>query len=323
MPQAGGEPLTGLLERRKLVILDGGLATELERRGMDLEDDLWSARVLVEVPNAIRRLHLDFLRAGADCIVTSSYQATFEGLAKRGLSDEAAAGILRLSVELAIEAREEFWADSANRPGRERPLVAASIGPYGAFLADGSEYTGDYGLSADELADFHRRRLELLVSSDADLLACETIPSRIEAKALVRLIEGLAEARAWMSFSCRDAVRLSDGTELAAIAAEVAASPQILAVGINCTAPRYIAGLIEKVRNATDKPIVVYPNSGEGYDARAKRWLEVVDGPLDLAAEGPGWYRLGARIIGGCCRTGPEDIRRLRAALSSPPASLS
>jgi homocysteine S-methyltransferase len=323
MPQPGGESLTGLLERRKVVILDGGLATELERRGMDLEDDLWSARILVEVPNAIRRLHLDYLRAGADCVVTSSYQATFEALEKRGLSDEAAAGILRLSVELALEAREEFWADSAHRPGRVRPLVAASIGPYGAFLADGSEYTGDYGLSADGLADFHRRRLELLASSAADLLACETIPSQIEARALVRLIEGLPDSRAWMSFSCRDAVHLSDGSELAVIAAEVAASPQILAVGINCTAPRYVSGLIGKIRDATDKPIVVYPNSGEGYDAGAKRWLQAVDGPLDLAAEGPRWYRQGARIIGGCCRTGPEDIRRLRAALSPPPASLS
>ncbi len=225
---------------------------------------------------------------------------------------------LRRSVELALAARDEYWRQPHNRAGRERPLVAASVGPYGAFLADGSEYSGAYDLDADGLARFHRRRLEILAASGADLLACETIPAATEARALVDLLAEIPGARAWISFSCRDGERLSDGTPIAVAAAELADAPQVIAVGVNCTAPRHVGSLIASLRRATDKPIAAYPNSGERYDAREKRWLPA-DSARELSAAAGEWVDLGARLIGGCCRTGPRHIRALRRSLLSRP----
>ncbi len=318
------DPLHPFLDRQGVLILDGGLATELEARGASLADDLWSARLLLENPDLIRQVHLDYLRAGADCVTGASYQATQEGFMARGLGVNEATALLRRSVELAREARDRFWAQEGRRQaaaGRLRPLVAASIGPYGAYLADGSEYTGDYDLDEEGLAAFHRQRLEILASSGADLVVCETIPSRLEARVLARLLRRHAGVPAWFSFSCRDGRRLSDGDELAPAVAEIAGLDQVVAVGVNCTSPRFISDLIAEVRSVTTKPVVVYPNSGEPYDAAGKRWLEP-QSPVDLAAAADGWHREGALLIGGCCRTRPDHICRIRKRLlgSRPPS---
>src|SRR5512139_3544081 len=182
-------PIASILDRYPALVIDGALATELERRGYDLKDDLWSAKILLEQPEAIKQLHYDYFKAGADCAITASYQATVEGFRKRVLNDHEAAALIQKSVRLAIEARDEFWAEESNRTGRSKPFVAASVGPYGAFLADGSEYRGHYGLSEHELMDFHRPRMKALIEAGADLLACETIPCLIEAQALVKLLD--------------------------------------------------------------------------------------------------------------------------------------
>ena len=308
------DPLGPFLDRQGVVVLDGGLATELEARGCDLGDDLWSARLLLDDPGLIRRVHLAYLRAGADCVTSASYQATVEGFVGRGLGRGEAEALLGRAVELARQARDDFWSDGGSRPGRLRPLVAASIGPYGAYLADGSEYTGDYDLDEDGLVAFHRRRFDLLAASGADLLACETIPSRPEARALVRLLRRRPGVRAWVSFSCRDGRHLNDGSELTVAVADVAGLDEVVAVGVNCTAPRFIDDSIDEVRRASAKPVVVYPNSGEAYDAAGKRWREA-ESAGDLAAAAVAWRRRGAALIGGCCRTHPADIRRIRERL--------
>lgn len=302
--------LDELIARHGVAILDGGLATELERRGADLRDPLWSARLLLEAPELIRDVHLDYYRAGADVATTASYQASFEGFARRGLDAAAAAGLLRRSVALACEAREMFWADPAARAGRDRPLVAASVGPYGATLHDGSEYRGDYGLDVDALIAFHRPRLAVLAAAGADLLACETVPCRDEAVALARLLREFPQVRAWITFSCRDGAHVSRGEPFADCIDALADCEQVAAVGVNCTAPEHIASLVEIAALRTAKPIIVYPNSGEHYDAAAKCWHG--DGTATLAEHAPEWHRLGARMIGGCCRTTPADIRALR-----------
>lgn len=308
-------PLAPFLETQRLVILDGGLATELEEQGFDLNDELWSAKIILEQPDSIRRLHLGYLLAGADCIASASYQATIEGFVQRGLAEGEAGKLLRRSVDLALEARAEFWSDPENRIGRLKPLVAASIGPYGAYLADGSEFRGDYGLNEDALVDFHRSRWRLLASSGADLLACETIPSRQEARGLRRLLEETQEAQAWFSFSCRDEQHLSDGAPLTDVIEELDDCPQIVAIGVNCTAPRHVSGLLRSASDATSKPIVVYPNAGEGWDATTKRWTPVDRDSPTLVGSCREWFDLGARLIGGCCRTSPDDIRQVRRTL--------
>jgi homocysteine S-methyltransferase len=308
-------PLDPFLRTQGVVVLDGGLATELEARGFDLTDELWSARVLLEHPDSIRRVHLDYLLAGADCITSGSYQATVAGFVRRGLDRRKAVELLRRSVELAIAARDAFWSNSESRVGRRKPLVAASIGPYGAYLADGSEFRGDYDLDEETLVEFHRERWELLSSSGADLLACETIPSRDEARALRRLVEDTTDVWAWFSFSCRDDQRISDGSLLSEVVAELEDCPRILALGVNCTAPRHIEGLIRAAARATSKPIVVYPNAGEAWDATTRTWVPTDHHAPSLVNGCRRWVDQGARLIGGCCRTTPDDIRRVRQRL--------
>ena len=295
-----------------VLILDGALATELERRGADLRDPLWSARTLLQNPALVRQVHRDYFEAGADVATTASYQASLPGLAGRGLTVAQAADVLRLSIRLAQEARDQFWQTAP--PGRLRPLVAASIGCYGACLHDASEYRGDYGLSVTQLMDWHRPRLEILATSGADLLACETIPCLVEGEALVRLLEEMPDVRAWISFSCRDSQHLCHGETLADAVAVVAGCANVLAAGVNCTAPQLVVALLQSAAAMTAKPLVAYPNSGESWDAVRGQWQETPE-PRDWAAASQAWYESGARLIGGCCRTTPATIAVVRAAL--------
>ncbi|MCZ6889117.1 MAG: homocysteine S-methyltransferase [Gammaproteobacteria bacterium] len=270
------------------MILDGGLATQLEARGHDLSDELWSARVLIEQPDEIRAVHQGFIDAGAECVITSSYQASIDGLRAHGVDPKE---MLLRSVALAKGAK----------------AVAASVGPYGAALADGSEFTGVY--PEVDLAEWHRERFQILDESDADLLACETIPRFDEAQALASLLHN---KQAWFSFCCRDEKHISDGTPIAECAAfldSCAKSDKVFAIGVNCTPPQFVESLICEIRSATQKPIVVYPNSGERYengDWHGK--------PADFAALAKRWRAAGAEHIGGCCRTGPDHIRLLVGA---------
>jgi homocysteine S-methyltransferase len=288
------------------MILDGGLATELERRGCDLNHPLWSAKIIAEQPNLIRQIHLDYLKAGADIITTAGYQASFPGLREQGYSYEEAVALMKKAVNLAVEAREEYHRstpDSADRP----KLIAASAGPYGAYLADGSEYRGNYGVPRRVLEEFHAERMELLVNSPADIVAYETIPSLEEAKVIIKLASRFPEKAFWISFSCRDGEHISDGTPAVVAFREVHEST-IAAVGINCTHPRYMKELVSwAFADALPQPIVIYPNSGEKYDPLKKQWAGNFESgkwiDLVLGAE--------ASIIGGCCRVGVKEIAEL------------
>jgi len=280
--------LDGLIEEQGVVILDGGLATELEARGHDLADELWSARLLRDDPDAIRAVHRAYVEAGADGVITASYQATIERLP---------AGALRLSVQLARDAGPR--------------IVAASVGPYGAARADGSEYTGDYDLKEGGLGGWHAPRFEVLDGAGADVLACETIPSFAEARALAKL---LGRTPAWFCFSCRDGERISDGTPIETCARHLDGIEKVAAVGVNCTPPRFVESLVKRIRAVTRKPIVVYPNSGERWDAARRAWTGTRD-PGEFAEMAARWRDAGATILGGCCRTGPAHIRALRGRL--------
>lgn len=305
-------PIKDILDTFPLLILDGAFSTELERRGCDLNDPLWSAKILIENPELIGAVHTDYFEAGADCVITASYQATYEGFMKRGLNEEQARELIELSVTIATRARDAFWANSANRTNRPKPLVAASVGPYGAYLADGSEYRGEYTLNEAELITFHRKRLQTLIEAGPDILACETIPCLIEAKVIVGLMEEHPGSCGWISFSARDALHISSGERIEDCARWLDGHEQVAAVGVNCTAPDHVASLISHIRKGTDKPIVVYPNSGEHYDAGAKIWRECSPG-FSYGESARSWFEQGARLIGGCCRTTPEDIRAIAA----------
>jgi len=304
------KPLDLFLSKQGFVMLDGALATELERRGADIDDDLWSAKILIVAPELINEVSYDYLLAGADIIATATYQASFEGFEKAGIGHAQAASLMQLSVDLAVLARETFWSAKDNRRFRLRPLVAASIGPYGACLADGSEYHGNYGLSKQELIDFHRPRMTELAHSDADLLAFETIPSLLEAEALIDLLKEFPASTAWLSFSCKDETHVCHGESFAECAALADEAEQLVAIGVNCSAPGNVTALLESA-NAVKKPLMAYPNSGEEWIASEHRWTGEACESLTVSQ----WYDAGARLIGGCCRTGPADISRMRAEL--------
>ncbi len=306
-------PIKSFIDRYGAFILDGGLATQLEAHGCDLSDDLWSARLLLDDPQIIRQVHAEYLWSGADCIISASYQATIPGFMAKGLSLKEAKRLIRLAVEIAVEERDTYWdsLSERNKRFRLRPLVAASVGPYAAYLADGSEYTGIYDKDLEELIEFHRDRWHLLSGTEADILACETIPVRREAHALAQLLKETPGRYAWFSFACRDGKHINDGSLLQPTAAALAKLKHAAAIGVNCTPPQYIPSLIRELRSAVDQPIIVYPNSGERYDVQTHRWRgESV--PSEFGTFSREWRKLGAGAIGGCCRTTPQHIRQIR-----------
>jgi homocysteine S-methyltransferase len=284
------------------LIADGGLATELEARGHDLSNGLWSARLLVEAPQEVTAVHTAFFRAGAMIATTASYQASFDGFADSGISRDDTVRLLRRSVELAKTARDEVG-DAGRR-------VAASVGPYGAALADGSEYRGRYGLRVAQLEDWHRPRLEVLADAGADVLALETIPDVDEAEALVNLVQSLG-VPAWLSYTI-DGTRTRAGQPLADAFAVAVGVPEIVAVGVNCCAPDDVLPAIGQARE-TGKPVIVYPNSGERWDSARRAWVGPSRFSARLAVQ---WAAAGARVIGGCCRVRPADIAELATALA-------
>jgi homocysteine S-methyltransferase len=296
-------------------VLDGGLATELEARGHDLSDRLWSARLLLTEPEAIEEVHLGYFRAGGRVATTASYQASIEGFEAVGLDRDTALRAMRTSVVLATRARDRFRAEEA-AAGRDpgKMLIAGSIGPYGAMLADGSEYRGDYDPGDAALDAFHRPRIETLMAAGVDLLAIETIPTVREARVLVRLLDEVS-VPAWISFSCRDGRTTSAGEPFSEAVAVATSARSVVAVGVNCTAPQHMRSLLKIARASTDVPLVAYPNRGDTWDPVSRTWRGDRAGSWNPAVVAS-WKVLGAEWLGGCCGTGPSDIRELAIALA-------
>ncbi|KAJ1686868.1 hypothetical protein LUZ63_018258 [Rhynchospora breviuscula] len=341
-------PLEELIEKAGgCAVIDGGFATQLEALGADINDPLWSALCLISNPHLIKKVHMQYLEAGADVLITSSYQVTYStchlflfstcknhhtiipvqykatipGFLSKSLSIEEAEKLLQKSVKLAIEARDIFWTHLQKNPkhGYNRALVAASIGSYGAYLADGSEYSGVYGpdIELDKLKDFHRRRLQVLASAEPDLLAFEAIPNKLEAQAIVELLnEEKVNIPSWICFSSVDGSHTPSGHSFKECLEILNCCERVPAVGVNCTSPHFIDKLIHELRKFTKKAIVVYPNSGEIWDGRAKKWMPSEcfgDGSFEALALK--WRESGANLIGGCCRTTPNTIQAISKAL--------
>ena len=298
-----------ILQKQNVIILDGALGTEIQKRGFDVNDSLWSAKFLSKNPAVIKEIHTDYLNAGADIIISASYQASFEGFMKKGFSKEESKKLIELSISLAKDARDEFWKNLTDKTNKIKPLVAASIGPYGAFLADGSEYSGNYQISDEELFAFHQQRLETILHVKPDIIACETIPSFNEAKILSKLLEAY-DIPSWISFSAKDEKHINSGESIEACIEYLETQKHIYALGINCTAPKFISSLVQKIKKLSSKPIVIYPNGGSKYNPITKIWEKSVDNS-DFAKMALLWKNAGASIIGGCCETGPKEIQEL------------
>ena len=298
-------PIKTLLEQKKHIVIDGALASELQRRGCDLNDSLWSAKVLIEQPELIQQVHYDYFVAGADCAITASYQATPMGFAPKGIELEESIKLIKTSVKLAQQAKMQYLNDIKQD---KTLLIAGSVGPYGAYLANGSEYTGDYQLSESEFIAFHKDRVAALIDAGVDILACETMPSFLEIKALAKLIQQFPMVNCWFSLTLKDQKHISDGTPLTEVIEYLNSIEQIVSVGINCIALEKVTPALEVLSKLTSKPLIVYPNSGEQYDPTTKQWHKNHDHNCTFANQLDVWINLGAKLIGGCCQTTPDDI---------------
>lgn len=309
-------PIEQLLLAGRPLVVDGAMSTALEALGCDLNDRLWSAKVLLEAPEKIREVHRQYFRSGANIAITATYQASVAGFAERGLTPEASAEVMRLAVALAREARS----DIARETGRNEAemLVAGSIGPYGAFLADGSEYRGDYRVSKETLRAFHRTRFEALIDAGVDLLAIETQPQAFEIEVLLEMLKE-TDAAAWVTMTLDGTgTALPDGTPLERVAEMLEACPNVVATGFNCVRRELAGPALQKLAAHTAKPLIVYPNTDKIWDAATKTWRS------PTAAHTPGWshyvplwQKAGARLIGGCCCTLPSDILSIAKLLGT------
>lgn len=303
------------LHNTGIMVIDGAMSTALEALGCNLADSLWSAKILAEAPEKIKQVHSDYFKAGADCGITASYQATIPGFMAKGATREEAEGFIRRAVELFKEARSEWWEEEGLESGRTYPLCLGAAGPYGAYLADGSEYRGHYGITRDELEAFHRPRVEILWDAGADLILFETCPSLEEAKVEAGIAEGMGIPY-WISFSCQDGGHTCEGTPVEECMKEFEQRdkyPNLQMVGVNCTHPQYITELIRRMKSIISLPVAVYPNSGEIYDPVTKTWHgDFVSGRYEQWALE--WMEAGASAVGGCCRTVAKHIEEVSHA---------
>jgi homocysteine S-methyltransferase len=293
------------------VVVDGGLSTQLARLGQDISGTLWTGHALLENPTAVSRAHADYVAAGADVIITASYQVSRRGFEQAGMDRGDADAALRASTRVAR--------DAVRDSGQAR--VAASVGPYGAILHDGSEYRGHYGLTRRQLVDFHRERLDVLVATEPDLLAIETIPDVEEVEALVEVLADHPDLPAWFSFSAVDGARICAGQPVEDAVAAATSAPSLIAVGINCTDPRHITSLVSRMRAVSALPVVVYPNAGGQWDPADGEWHgDAVNDSADAfpAAVVQEWLTCGVRAVGGCCGTDDRSIRRVAQLLAEP-----
>ncbi len=305
------QTIENLLKQKSVIINDGAMSTELQTMGFDLNNKLWTATILRENPEAIKDVHLNYLNVGANCIISNTYQASIAGFMKSGCTYEESVELIELSIKLLNDARDEWYKNSS----QIYPLVVGSIGPYGAFLADGSEYNGQYGVSIDLVKEFHKERLEIVWNAGVDLLAIETIPSLEEAILLAELTENIG-ASAWITFSCKDGMHNSEGTLISECVKQLENYNCIKAIGVNCVKPKYVTSLVEEIKKYTTKPIVVYANLGSTYDPINKVWLNDSDNKeyTDYALE---WKQAGVKVIGGCCGVSSQDIAKLTKILNN------
>jgi homocysteine S-methyltransferase len=301
--------LNEVQEQKDLIILDGAMATELEGKGLNLNDELWSAKVLTEQPLAIKEVHYDYFKSGADAGISASYQASMNGFLKKGYSENEAKDLIAYSMELLLQARKEWWEKEGREARRVYPLAIGSVGPYGAYLADGSEYSGNYQVSEQTLQDFHINRMEILKEAGAELIALETFPSLYEAVVCAQMMERIG-VDYYISFSCRNSNQINDGSSIAECVKALSGLKYLKAIGVNCTQPQFVGGIVDQYKKITNLSIVVYPNSGESFDVEKKIWYGDMKQKTygDCAKE---WYEAGATMIGGCCRTTPKNINEI------------
>lgn len=286
------------------VVLDGAMSTPLERLGADTNNDLWTAKALIDNEELVYEVHKMYFEAGADLIITDTYQANVQAFEKVGYSEKEARNLIKKAVKIAQKARDDY----ENKTGKHN-YIAGTIGPYGAYLANGSEYRGDYELSVEEYQQFHLPRIEELVNAEVDILAIETQPKLDEVLAILELLkEKYPQQKVYVSYTLSDDDTISDGTPLPRAIHALEDYSQVIAVGINCVKLELVEPALKNMKEITDKHLIVYPNSSAVYYPKSKTWSQ----PKTSATFEeliPNWYEAGARIIGGCCTTGPKEIK--------------
>lgn len=291
---------------KQLHVLDGAMSSALEQHGLDTNNKLWTAKALIDDIDIVYDVHFKYFEAGAQMVLTDTYQANIYAFEKLGYTRNQAQKFIAMGVLVAKKARDDYEKQTG-----KHGLVAGTIGPYGAYLADGSEYRGDYLLNEAQYLDFHLPRLQTILEQEPDCIALETQPKLFEPVTLLKWLSKYAPTMpVYVSFTLRDEQTLSDGTKLSRAIKEVSKYPQVFAVGINCIAPKLVEKALKTIRQATTKQIIVYPNSGSVYDPNTKTWQELTQ-KIDFKQAAAKWHQTGANIIGGCCTTTPTEIKQI------------
>lgn len=328
------------LEKRHLV-LDGALGTQLESiipNDSEIQpknDPLWSTKVLMTQPKLIERIHYQYLQSGSDIIMTSTYQASCAGLIKyaNSYTDEVA-HVWERSVDMANNAIRRHKLENNTKPIRNRdPIICGSVGPYGAFLANGAEYTGEYGMiSNEELEKHHFKLLQFLIlHPDVKLIAIETIPNFREFKVLVNLLTKLLSLHGpnqkfYLSINVRNESEMCDGTPVEKVMNYLnfkmktmgILQRNIFAIGYNCVDYHLVTSLIDNLTmfNEFHIPMIVYPNLGYVYSTKHEEYIAYQDtNELELMILD--WLKRGVKIIGGCCGSGPQEIEKISEVVNN------
>lgn len=291
------------LTEQDVVIIDGSMSRLLEAQDIQTNHKLWTALALIEAPEAVYQVHKRYFDAGANIAITDSYQASVKSFADLGYSESEAIALIKKSVQLAQQAK-------ADAKAPQTKWVAGSVGPYGAYLSNGSEYTGNYHIADTEMYAFHETRIKALVEAGVDLLAIETIP-RLDELSVILSIVAQFDVPALASISLKDTTHMANGDDLKDFQALVEADPTVVAYGINCIAPKAVAPTIEQLAKHATKPLLAYPNSGAIFDPVSKTWSEEVNTKAIFSIEAKDWHQKGAKLIGGCCCASDSDIATL------------
>lgn len=286
-------------------VIDGAMSTALEELGYNTQSELWTAAAIIDRPDLIYKVHFNYLKAGADLIMTDTYQANIDAFKKLGYSEPESKGFISHAVKIAQQARDDYEKETG-----KHAYIIGTVGPYGAYLADGNEYRGDYNLSFDEYKSFYYEKIKLIINAGADVIGIETQPKLSETKAILSIIHTLSPIPVYVSFTLKDATHISEGIKLSRAVANVAIDPYVSAIGVNCTKLEIVESALHIMKKVTKKPLIIYPNTSAKYNIKTKKWTKSSNSK-DFKDYIIKWYNAGAQLIGGCCTTLPKEINEI------------
>ena len=289
---------------KKIKLLDGSMSFPMEQLGYNLKNKLWTGKALINNPDLIKDIHKGYIDAGADFISTSTYQISFDRLKNMGYQSEEIKKIFQKSVDIVKDAIEE------SKLKKEIKIVG-SFGPYASYDPEASEYIGEYDSTDIEIKKFHLNNIRIIEETDLDIILYETIPCLREIKILSEALSHSTK-EIWISITCNEEMEFRDGSSFKDACEIISKIEKITTMGINCFSPLLVKKAIDLLKKYSNKKILIYPNSGEIYNPKERFWTGNNEFNNSMIKN---WLSLYPDIIGGCCRIGYDDIKKMRVEI--------